>query len=231
MTLELSEKSMNYFLLLYLMDVVLSIVLMSKQNIEELEIDESALLKKLESIPPKSKVAFACSCAERLYPLYKNNDNKTDANPILLRETLDLLWADIIDETHSEEELDRLIKGLESMVFDDAGDDLAEHIAYAEIAWAAVYYSLKCRFDGDSQNAVWASLQVYEAINYYVRVGQSSNNKFKSNERAMKHPFIQKEIEYQSRDIIALVDSKREPEEIYKLLLKRTKDEKWDFLQ
>ena len=138
--------------------------------------------KVVRSSPPTPTMAhsgdfgrtgFACSCAERLVPLYElfataagQGDRST------LRRALDLAWT----ATAAREIANDQREAVEALVPHEDDDDWSQWSAFAQNAAAAVAYALRTLLSGDSQNGVWAARQLYEAADFVVRASTPGPN-------------------------------------------------------
>ncbi len=131
--------------------------------------DEGSMKAALELLPVERQVLFACACAERLLPLYGFFSDATGlGDPPVLRQALDRAWA--VTASTASDEVDRERQAVEGLVPHDDDDDWSVWSPFAQNAAAAVAYALRTLLSGDSQNAVWAARQLYEAADYLVQV-------------------------------------------------------------
>lgn len=165
--------------------------------------NEVELMRKIEQLPTRLRVAFAAACTERMtvaYGRFSNLNNRGDAlafNTILSR-----LWSDLVGDTMSDAEVDEHIESCMKLIpREDCGPRVFEQPA-AEDAASALVYTLRCRRDGKAQEAAWAARRVYEALDYFV----INNEKIDANAagaeaRVLADPLVQAELARQERDI------------------------------
>jgi uncharacterized protein YjaG (DUF416 family) len=160
-----------------------------------LDFDETQLVRDLESLLPRMRVAFAAACAERLRPAYLAFAERAGAgDPEAFEASLDRLWSDLDEHPMTDDELrDRIEECMALIPQEDDGAWSAEQ-AYAEDAAAALAYALRCRQSGQSQEAAWAARRAYEAIDYYVTA-------LGTNDQVLSHPLVQAELGRQQQDI------------------------------
>jgi uncharacterized protein YjaG (DUF416 family) len=162
--------------------------------------DRQKVLDRLERLSPPSRTLFALSCAERLFPLYKAfSAKRAHAAPNLLRSTLDRLWdAARLKETPN---VKPFLDEYESLI---PGED-AEWMPLnplAENAVAALVYA--CQSE-EAQNAAWAAVQGYEAVEYIAHtLGEIDFNSPGAEIAILGTEYVQAEIQRQLRDLAEL---------------------------
>lgn len=132
--------------------------------------DEAQILRRLEALSPAHRVLFACSCAERLIPLYAWSCQLTRNGDVdLLRAALDVGWSGS-ESVATSAELDRWSQRVEELL---PPEDEAEGLstAVAQNAVASVAYVIRVLRTGDPQSSVWAARQLYEAADAIVQEG------------------------------------------------------------
>ena len=130
--------------------------------------DEKELEEQIEQLPITSRAAFAAACAERMAPSYQAYSARTGTgDPTIYRELLRRLWTDLAGQPMSATEIDRNIERSEELFPEEPDPWMPEYPA-AEDAAAALAYSLACRRNGSSKEAVWAARRAYEALDDYV---------------------------------------------------------------
>ncbi len=171
-----------------------------------LHFDEPVLVKTIEALEPRLRVAFATACAERLRPAYLRFTTRAQrGEPVEFEANLDRLWLDLAGQCMTDEEV---ATGLDScMRIIPHPDDVPwfEEQIYAEDGGAALAYAMSCRADGQSQNAAWAARRAYETLDQYV--GRHENvdwNVPGAEDFALAHGLIQSELFRQQRDVAEL---------------------------
>ena len=121
-----------------------------------LRYDERRLLADLSGLSVERQAAFGASCAERLFPAYlKFHEESAAGNPAALRTALDRLWADLVGEQMTGDELKALADQCEALVPEE-DESWTEQAGLAQHAAAAAAYALRCRTAGDAQEAACA---------------------------------------------------------------------------
>jgi len=169
--------------------------------------DEPLLVKHLNRIAPPLRVAFAASCAERLFPAYVRFSEQTGrGNPRILRSALDRLWTALVDQAISASDLATEIDSCMAQIPREDEGDWSPTRAYAEDAAAAIAYGLRVLNKGDSQEAAWAARRVYEALDHFViNTSGVDGDGPDVEEQVLQHPLVQAELKRQRRDLEALV--------------------------
>ncbi len=134
--------------------------------------DEAQIENGLEALSAERRVLFACACAERLFPAYEWSASITGrGDPDYLREALDVAWSARAGLAPGDD-TERRIEAVEKLVPDEDDPDWPGSIPLMENAAAAVVYALRTSRSGESREALYAALQLYEASDYLVQVGQ-----------------------------------------------------------
>ena len=136
------------------------------------EYDEEAIKIRLRTVAPEALVAFAASCAERLFLLYREVAKQTGSgDEPALRAALDVAWSGGRPGERASAVVDAEREIAESLVPDEDGEDWTELSPLAQNAAAAVAYALRAWRSADAQDGVWAARQVYEAGDFLDQVG------------------------------------------------------------
>lgn len=161
------------------------------------DFDEDKLSFRLKKFRPISRMLFAVTCAQRLFPVYEFCCDKVRfSTAIKVRSALANLWKLVLkNETKYEGR------------FLDLYDDLipSEDSQWSplnpiiENAVAAVAYACQ---SADAENAAWAALQCYEATDYVVHTIEKI--KFSSplaESQILGSELVQAELLRQNRDL------------------------------
>jgi uncharacterized protein YjaG (DUF416 family) len=172
-----------------------------------LRFDEARLVKMLDRLPRDLRVVFAAACAERLLPAYAAFSERAGrGDPTALRQSLTLLWDDLDGKRLPDGEVQTNIDTcMELIPQEDDGPWVPEQ-ASAEDAGAAVAYALRCRQNGQSQEAAWAARRAYEALDHFVINREKIDvNKPGAEARVLGHAAVQTELARQRRDLDELL--------------------------
>jgi uncharacterized protein YjaG (DUF416 family) len=209
---------------------------------EILRFDKSELARELEQLSPRRRVAFAAACAERLLPAYAHFSQRTGrGDPGRLATILDRVWGDAtggpmsVDEV--QQSIDDCLKQMESAAehgtdwspaqpWEDAvtaaraqaKEAVASMEAQAEDAAGALAYALRCRQNGQAQEAAWAAGRAVDAIDNFLRSGEDPGPSTPGAEErpsarlgasarvewARSHPLMQAELARQRADLQSL---------------------------
>jgi len=164
--------------------------------------DESLLIDTLSQLSENARAAFAAACAERLMPYYVQYAKLfKKGDPAVLREGLDLVWEHALDRQPPVKGLQPLAARAMELAPGD-GDKWTALNRLAENAAAAVYYCLECRMKGDTKNAVLASRQAYEAVDYLTQnIRHIQFGSRESEEAILRDRLVQDELSRQQRDL------------------------------
>ena len=167
------------------------------------EFDRQSLKDRLEGVNSLCRVLFAVAVAERLYPTYKLFFEKSGwGSAGYLRETLDRLWESALRGQIGSEE--PLLSDYESLFLGE-GAEWSPLNPLSENAVVALTYACQCQREGDAENAAWAAVQGYEAVDYIAHTLGKIDFKGPEAEAAiLKTGFVQAEIERQLRDVTEL---------------------------
>lgn len=169
-----------------------------------LSFNELELVRKLELIPSRLRAAFASACAERQLVAYaKRMAQMGKSDPDVLGAILARLWNDLAGESMSDGEIQQRIDCCMKLVpHEDDVTWAAEHQAVAEDATSAVAYALRCRRNGQAQEAAWAARTAYEALDYVViSRGKINTNLAGAEDRVLSNSLVQAELVRQERDL------------------------------
>ena len=172
-----------------------------------LHLNEQSLVTELERLPSPFRVVFAAASAERLLPAYVAFSRQTGRGDApTLTAVLERLWLDAqgnrMDARQVQENLDVSM----SLIPQEDSGPWVPGQAWAEDAAAAVAYALRCRQNGQSQEAAWAARRAYEALDHFV-IGREGidTNRAGAEEQVLSHPLVQAELLRQRRDLRELL--------------------------
>jgi uncharacterized protein YjaG (DUF416 family) len=169
--------------------------------------DEQQLLSRLTALPSQLRVAFAAACAQRLLPAYERyrvRSNSAGANEVATM--LERIWRDLAGDPVSPEELQGFVDRAMAIIPREDADEWLPGQAAAEDAAAALAYVVRCRQNGEAQEAVWAARRVYEALDHFViERDDVDTNLPGAEDRVLTDPLIQAELDRQHRDIDELL--------------------------
>lgn len=162
--------------------------------------DEKMLAERLRRMSSLHQALFALCCAERLFQVYRLYCEETARGDVgFVRSLLDRLWQ-LAEPQHSGAIQSLLVK-CESLIPDE-DVDWVPLTALAENAVAAVAYVCRCQTTGNMENAVWAAVQGYEAVEYLARRLERIDFEAPGAERAVvETEYVQSELERQLRDL------------------------------
>jgi uncharacterized protein YjaG (DUF416 family) len=179
-----------------------------------LRFNEQSLIKGLEQLPLPFRVTFAAASAERLVPAYTSFSRQTGrGDATALAAVLERLWLDLQGKRMDARQVQENIDVSMSLIpQEDSGPWVPEQ-AWAEDAAAAVAYALRCRQNGQSQEAAWAARRAYEALDHFV-VNQEGidTNRVGAEEEVLSHPLVQAELSRQGRDLSELLAANQQDE-------------------
>lgn len=165
--------------------------------------DKQVLQNRLDDIGPNGRTLFALSCAERLFPLYKSyGEASRQGDAGRLRSTLNQLWESMT----SQQPCGKLsyLDEYESLIPHE-DEQWTPLNPLAENAVAALAYACQCQVDGHTDNALWAAVQGYEAVDYIAHTLEGIEFEGPGAEAAiLSNEHVQREIQNQLQDIAEL---------------------------
>lgn len=166
-----------------------------------LKFNQQLLKQALEQMPVCSRVAFAASCAQRLVSVYhrylaqiEQAGRASDCD-----RGLEYVWAHILTVPQTDV-VQLMLADVMSLIPDQDAPGWTPLTAYGEDSLAALAYCLSSLLSGDSQEAVWAAVRVYEALDYFVDLRDRDDASF-TEARVLADPLIQTEFARQARDL------------------------------
>ena len=168
--------------------------------------NEELLIDKLEKLPTRLRVIFAATCTERLFPAYERYLEKSPRKvEHTLQALLERLWLDVSGEAMSDSEIDNGIDSCMSEIQDINDADRIDEAA--EGAASSLCYALRCRKNGEAQEAAWATQALYDTLDHFVINKEAIDvNQPGAETKVESHPLIQAELERQERDLEELLN-------------------------
>lgn len=168
-----------------------------------LRYDEARLTEALTALPSTARAMFAATCAERMLPVYRWFKRRTDyGDPAALELALEEVWRSF--GGHVSKYLESRRELIEDLVPGE-DDSWVDESAYAQNATAAVAYAIGALLTGSVSDAVAASYQPYEALDYRVTNRDDVDINAADAERSIvSDPLIQQELRRQRRDLETL---------------------------
>jgi hypothetical protein len=166
--------------------------------------DEDERIRRLDRLPAKLRVAFALACAERLMGGFRTySGGRSSRDEEVLAQIMNQLWQDTQGNGRlSSAELAQMLDTCMALMPGEG--DSAPHLgdAIAEDCVAAIAYAIRCRQNGQSQQAAWAACRAYEALDQYVIRKDSLNVYSPGGEsQVLADPRVQAELRRQQTDI------------------------------
>jgi uncharacterized protein YjaG (DUF416 family) len=164
--------------------------------------DEQEIIRKLDQLHTRAKVAFAAACAERQVPGYVAFSRQTGrGEPHALIDILERVWRDVLGDKMLDDEIQRQLARCMALIPQEDEGPWVNEQAYAEDAASAVVYALRARTTGESQEAAYAARVAYEALDHHVinRLGVEDDD------HVLAHPVVQAELAHQHRDLDELL--------------------------
>jgi hypothetical protein len=169
------------------------------------------MVEALQRLESNLRVGFATACAERLFSTDILMESISDQEIADLRSVLNRLWRDVEGDKMSDSEVENSIA--KCLVTLDALEKapVRKSAERTEDAVATICYALRCRQSGDSNEAMWASRRVYEALdNYVISQENIDTNQPDGEQQVLSNPAIQAELRRQQLDLADLLKNKSE---------------------
>jgi uncharacterized protein YjaG (DUF416 family) len=148
-------------------------------------------------------VVFAAACAERLLPAYISFSHRTGrGDPTTLTAILERLWLDAQGDRMDTRQVQENVDLSMGLIAQEYTVSWISEQAWAEDAAAAVVYALRCRLNGQAQEAAWAARRAYEALDHFVIAREGiDTSKAGAEAQVLSHPVVQAELLRQQRDL------------------------------
>ena len=188
--------------------------------------NEAVLVRDLGLLGVDARVAFAVSCAERLFPAYAEFSNQTGrGSPETLATLLERVWQHLLGERMLSEDISASLHLCMTLIPDESDGPWVDAQPYADDAATATAYALRALETGKAQEAAWAARRAYEAAGHHVahRLG------IKSEAMIRAHPVVVRETSRQRRDLDLLLAANQEPVGYFVRLRDRAKSEAFMF--
>jgi hypothetical protein len=166
-------------------------------------------MQQLDRLPPRSRVAFAASCTQRMTEACQRYLGQTGRNDraTTCDAALDYVWNHVL-MTPEKDSIDRLLAEVMVLIPDQDAPGWTPLTAYAEDGLAALAYCVQCLQSMDSQHAAWAARRVYEAMDCFVSCRDyKSTDGPQDDMRTLGDSVVQAELKRQARDIDDLGDA------------------------
>ena len=169
--------------------------------------DEAAVVRTLARVSLKRRVAFAASCAERLFPAYAEFCCRAArGDRAALADVLQQVWQHLLDDKMSVDQVRLALSRCMALIPGEKDAPWVDEQAYADDAASAIAYTLRALESGDPQEPAWAARRAYDAADHHVihRLGIEGES------QALAHPIVQRELSRQHRDLDELLDAREE---------------------
>lgn len=134
--------------------------------------DESQIDLVLSGLARSGRTLFAVACAEWLFASYEEFAARTGlGDSSELRRVLDVAWDLACGKELGVAHVEQARLLAESLVPSDDSDDWSVLSPIAQNASAGAAYALRTWQSGETQEAVWACRQLYEAADYVLQMG------------------------------------------------------------
>lgn len=166
--------------------------------------DEGVLGARLARLGRSARTAFAASCAQRLWPLYRRYAALMRPPHLpTLAAALDDVWTAV---DAGGVDLAAVSATAELMVPDEEDPDWVHESAYAQNAVASIAYAAESWRTDAVQQAVWAARQVYEAADHAAQAALPALDLNSPDAEAtlLGHPVVQTALAGIARDLDAV---------------------------
>ena len=186
-----------------------------------LHYDEATLVRDLARMSIKFRVAFAASCAERLFPAYEAFSSRAGRGDRVLGAILEQVWQHLLGDEMSTEQIRLALSRCMALIPGEDDEPWLNEQAYADDAASAIAYTLRALENGEPQDAAWAARRAYEAADHHViyRLG------IEGEAQVLAHPIVQAEFSRQRRDLEELLRARQDSAELFIRLRDRARTE------
>jgi len=187
-----------------------------------LRYDAAALVHDLTRLGIRSRVAFAASCGERLFPAYEDFCRQAiKGDRAALAGILERVWQHLLGDEMNTEQIRAEQSRCMALTPGEDDEPWLEEQAYADDAASAIAYTLRALESGEPQEAAWAARRAYEAADHHVmhRLGVEDES------QVLTHPVVQAEFSRQRRDLEELMGARQESAGLFARLRDRAKAE------
>lgn len=165
---------------------------------------EKALRSQLSSLDRSACVAFAASCAERLFGAVTAWQDQGNAQRV--RKALNVAWQ-FASGRASQHDLASLIKELEQSLTSEDAEGFSESDARVQDSIAGAIHTLRQIDASDVEHAVWAARQVLDALDRQAQARLGPGLYDSTREQLLtRDPSLVDEQSRQLRDMKALVN-------------------------
>jgi uncharacterized protein YjaG (DUF416 family) len=172
-----------------------------------LRFDEAALVRELARLSINLRVAFAASCAERLFPAYEDFCNLAGrGDRAALADALQQVWQHLLGDEMSVDQVRVALIRCEALIPGEAEEPWLDEQPYADDAASAIAYTLRAVKSGEPQESAWAARLAYEAADHHV----IHRLDIESESQVLAHPIVQSELSRQRRDLEELLEAREE---------------------
>ncbi len=177
-----------------------------------------ALAQSLNELGSESRVAYALSCAERLFPNYLVfARHHSWGDPEAIRDALDLAWRVLFDgmrDLPAHHDMRYRVQQAEpdTNMFDSI------YVSPALDAAASAGLTLDLLSDDDARHVVDIASLARDTVDMYIQEheGMAPNDPLLER-RILEHPLMQKELQRQAHDLIVLRNMAWSPQSISSL--------------
>ena len=165
--------------------------------------DESDLLRRLSSLTPLGRSAFALCCSLRLFPGYLSWHSEVGTIPDRRVEDLLALLEGLFLGQARGAGVELQSVDVETLLdlMPTENSTWSQSWPIAEDAVACLVYTLESLQKSDLQEAAWAARRAYESADQLAILDLEDGSRgFPDEQVLLKHPFVQQELERQERD-------------------------------
>lgn len=167
--------------------------------------DPEILLRSLNGLVPESRIAYALSCTERLFPNYlvfAHHHSWGDSEAI--REALDLAWQVLTSGMRDLPTTHHLRNRVQQAEPDTNMFD-SIYVSPALDAAASAGLTLELMIDDDARHVVDIASLARDTVDMYIQEheGMAPNDPLLER-RILEHPLMQQELQRQAHDLVVL---------------------------
>jgi uncharacterized protein YjaG (DUF416 family) len=178
--------------------------MLSRPMTETLHFDRESLARQLRRLSRSSRVAFAASICERMLPRFERFASEAARSSTPVRSVVDRIWQSALGLELLVDELAQL-KASVYAATPHADDHPVQSVAGAIDTGSVIYQTLETFPDVQPDAVAQVAKTARDAVEMEILLyGRVSEDEPGLGERIERHPWMQRELAFQARDLASL---------------------------